>query len=499
MRFVLCALTCAAAACAAFDQSPPSIETPAARASVASPSFTDPRQYNSYDFCNSPLGLFEREKSLVQVNLSYRSLALHSASPGDSLRRSSLAWNVPDILIGNPKYAYFRVNYSPTTIADNTLSGPNRTLPLKRFGIAIASQMPSGIFQVGLRGKGYLGEEALAGSRNSRIIMGLEDLSLVLGSRIQEIVAIGIFGGATAKLDTLRDLDNPSGTPPRTSVPDRYFTGQIPVVGCYADFGKEGFPLSSDFSWQTATHRFIGVAGMGALRDQDPIKGDSLAWRWQAIGDIRTSGCALRPALFLGYWRNRYQAYDTAAGNSSLSVGPRRDGKDWKMSDFSFGLGTSVTLAQFATTWIEFAHSAMGLHYGAAWPDSSDRNQGYNRFSIGVEANVHALPFLHFPSSVETFVRLGYFSLSDNGGINGFQSEDFGLLTAAIPPSQAYRSTPTFGWGPDERVSGFTFGLGGTFFDKRIQTDAHMALLSRSLEKDYRGVEFGVDCAYTLR
>jgi hypothetical protein len=494
MRFALCVLTCAAAIFAGIDQSSSSTDFPAARASVASPTFSDPYQYNSYDFCNSPLGLFERESSRVQVSVGYRSLQLQGTGANDSLRQSSTAWNMPALLIGKPNIFYMLLNYTPATITEKTLSGAKRTLPLTRFGLTLAAQVASGIFQIGLRTNGFLGDEALEGSQNSRVIMGLEALSLTLGSRIHEMVAIGLMGGATVKLDSLHNLET---TPyPR---PDRYVAGQIPLLGWYVDFGKEGFPIAGDFSMNIATSRFIGVDDTGVNRNMDPIKGDSLAWQWQTIGNFRAADFTIRPSLFLGYWRNQYQDYSPTVANNSLSVGLTRKDRNWKISDFNFGLGASAKLTQYATTWIEFGHSAMGLGVGDSLPDSCNKNQGYNRFIVGIEANIHALDFLHFPSSIETFARIGYFSMSDNGGIHAFRSEDFGLLTAVAPYSQTYRSQPNFGWGAIERISGLTFGLGGTFFDKRLRADVHLALLSRSLVQQYNGSELGIDCTYNLR
>jgi hypothetical protein len=60
------------------------------------------------------------------------------------------------------------------------------------------------------------------------------------------------------------------------------------VLGWYVDFGKNGFPVQSDFSFNTATYRLIYVSGF----DQDPIKGDSLAWKWQTVGDLSYRDCA---------------------------------------------------------------------------------------------------------------------------------------------------------------------------------------------------------------
>ena len=95
----------------------------AAHASAAIPvcaSFTDPETYNSYDFCNSPLGLFDTDSIRVKASLGLR-LAQWKSATGDSLVRRYIAGNVPDILIGKPDAIYFQLNYTPATITDKSL------------------------------------------------------------------------------------------------------------------------------------------------------------------------------------------------------------------------------------------------------------------------------------------------------------------------------------------------------------------------------------------
>jgi hypothetical protein len=488
MRLKIAFIFCFAVVLAAFPQTASSIDVPVSKLSVASPSFTDRGQYNSYDFCNSPFGIFEKDSFRLNLGCGFRYDGWHAASKNDTLQKTYNAWDLPDIMIGMPKVMYVRLNYTPTTITDNTLQPQKLTLPLQQFGVTIAGQSPRGIFQFAVRGKGYMGDEKGDGTSDTRLIMGLEELSAFIGSRVHELVTIGMQGGATAKLDTLRD----------PVLHDRYFVGQIPLLGWYIDFGKEGFPVASDFSLQIATHRFVYAVSRDYV-DHDPIRGDSLAWKWQSIGDFSRNGIAYRPALYIGYWSDHFQEFAPTGTNDNLNVGPERAGNDWKISDLCFGIGASVSISNFVTTWFELAYSDMGLDYGNTWPNLASKRQRYDRICIGAEAKLHAIAALHFPKSIETFIRMGYFNQRENSGISAFQSDEFGPINVINANSMAYRYSPNFGWGPDQRVSGFVLGPGAFFFNRLVQADAHIGFLSKYTSTNQSGLEIGIDCAYNLK
>jgi hypothetical protein len=463
----------------------------AAKSAVGSPSFSDVTQYNSYDFYNSPLGLFEKEDAHLKVDMGYRSIAWHQGSSNDSLKQTCSAWSMPRVLVGSPKSVYMQLFYSPAALTDNTVVSQSRDLAMKRFGLTIAGQVPSGVFQLALRGNGYVGDETVTNGTDSRLLLGLDDLTISIGSRINGMVAFGIEGGVRAKLDTLRSNDNPG-------LHDRYFDGQWPVIGGFVDVKKEGLPVASAFSLTTGTSRFVYVTRNDV--DQDPINGDSLAWKWQTIGNITNADITCHPALFLGYWKNSYQAYAPTASNDNLSVGDKRTGHDWKVNDFCFGLGASAGFGKYATSWFEYAHSAVGLEHGNAWPAPADKNEGYHRFSLGVESALHAIPALRFPSSIETFVRISYFNERENSGINTFQSETFGYMNTVGVNSRTNRYVPDFGvWGQGQRIIGTTLGLGSTFENKAISVDTYLSFLSKQSTVKVQGFEWGLDCGYCFK
>jgi hypothetical protein len=286
---------------------------------------------------------------------------------------------------------------------------------------------------------------------------------------------------------------------------DRYVDCQLPIIGGFIGVKRDDFPVASGMSFSTGTSRFVYVtqnsSDPGSV-DRDPIKGDSLAWKWQTIGKIEKAGVTWHPALFLGYWKNHYQVYAPTPSNDNLNVGDPRSGHDWTVSDFCYGLGTSVEIAQYGTTWMEFARSTISTAYGHAWPENTITDTTpFNRFSIGIEGNLHAIPRLNFPSSIETFVRIGWFNLRENSAFNEFESEIFGLGNMVAPDSKEYRyRTSARGvWGNSHRIIGTTLGLGATFLNKTISLDSYMAFFGKGAIVSSKGIEFGLNCGYCLK
>jgi hypothetical protein len=474
----------------AFSQTIRTLDIPLSREAMAFPSFTDARLYNSYDLCGSPAGIFDLDTLRLRAHGNLDLVRWHAAERQDSLRQQYTALNVSDILFEKPKMFAVRLFYAPAWLGDETDAAQKLSLPLHRFGLMLAAQAPSGIFQFALNSRGYIGKEELIDSAHNRTMMGLDDLTLTLGSRIHPMLAIGMRGGVTAKFDTLYLA------PPSTNR-DRYFSGNIPLLEWYLDFGKDGFPVQSAFSLTRATSRLVYVTGINI--DQNPLKGDSLALKWQVLGSLQRAGITFHPAFTLSYWRNSIREYQPTAGNDNLKVGPELSGWDRQLSDFRFGIGSLIAIKRFASVWIEYTRPSMRLNYGDSWSTLlSDKNVGYHRTSIGLLTNLHALPALGFPPSAETMFRIGYFNQTENSGINPFEGDAFGLMTPAGTYSQAYRYYPDFGWGPLQRVAGITLGLTGTFFDKRLEADTHISILSRTGAGKNSGTVFGLDIAYVL-
>jgi hypothetical protein len=459
----------------------------------ASPSFSDPNQYNSYDFCGSPIGLFDRDSLRLRLNTGLDLARWGASGNSDSLAQGHTSWSAPDLYIGVPKTFFTRLYYAPTNITMDFPVGlgvQKTSFPLHAFGMTIAGQIPGGLFQVAIQGKGYIGDAEVEGSQNTRMVKGMEDLSLTMGSRIHELVAIGMQGGAQGQFDTLRDFASPIRY-------DRCFNGQIPMLGWYIDFGKEDFPVQSALSINTATHRFVYVSG--GNENRNPIKGDSIAWKWQTSGLLQCGRNVLYPALLFGYWRTHYQPYAPTATNDNLDVGPAWPGSDWTFKDLYWGPGVSASLFSFINAWTEYTYSSMRLEYGSAWTAVTDKKQGHHRTMAGIDASLHSIPWLRFPSSVEAFLRIGWFNTTDNSGIDGFRSKELGRMVQVITDSRMYRYEPNFGWDATERTTGLVLGIGGRFFNGLIESDIHMGFLNTSMKTERSGMLFRADLGYMVR
>jgi hypothetical protein len=473
----------------AFSQTIRTLDIPLSREAMAFPSFTDASLYNSYNFCNSPVGIFEQNTLRLRVHSNLDLIRLHATQRQDSLRQQYSVWNVPDILFEKPKMFAVRLFYTPARLVDETGAAQKLSLPLNRFGLMLAAQAPSGVFQCALNGKGYIGKEELGGSSDNRTMMGLDDLTLTLGSRIYPMLAIGMKGGVTARFDTLYDTGS-------TINRDRYFSGHLPSLQGYLDFGKDSFPVQSVFSLTMATSRLVYVSGNDM--DQNPLKGDSLAWKWQVLGSLQHADITCHPALTLGYWRNSCREYQPTLDNDDFTVGPELPGRERQLSDFRFGIGTLIEIRRFVSAWVEYSRPSLHLNFGDYWAPLSELNEEYHRTSIGLQTNLHTIPALGFTSSAETMFRIGYFNQTENSGINPFEGEVFGLMAPVATYSQAYRYNPDFGWGPLQRVTGITLGLSGTFFSKCLEADTHICFLSRSGPVQSKGTAFGLDLVYVL-
>jgi hypothetical protein len=492
-------LVLACAACGRYLEDGHAIGLSSQRMAYALPAFSDSQSYNSFDHCGSPLGLLEDGQDRVQLELGYRYLKFHDRP--DSIRSAASSFASPVLTIGMPRIIRMRLAYAPMSAYRETKPSPANSLPLHRYGLIVAGGVASGIFRAGLSASGYNGVEELEGSDNSRLLMGVEDLSVHLGTQLHELVRLGLHGGVCGDFDSLRDFT--------TLHQDRYFSGSVPVIGFNIDFGADEFPFLGNFSFASAKNRFIYVAKTGHGQatgndrpegNEDPIKGDSIAWDLAAMADLKRSEWNMRPAVNAGYWRNHSQAYAPVEDNNDpITYGPERDGKDWKVSSLYFGFGGSMVNRRYGMAYFEYAHSNLGLEYGSLWPLLKNKKWGYDRFGLGLEGDINSIPGLPVPQWVELSARLGYLNMRENSTVNSFRGRDFSLLYPVRAGSQRFRDDPDFGVGPDQRIINITMGLGSAFAGRMIVLDANAGFLTKITDTKYSGFEFGVDITYYLK
>ncbi len=460
------------------------------------PLFSDKDGYNEYDLTGSPLGIFEKETCSVRLDLSFRTFSLANANSADSFSESADVPVLPGLLVGKRDIIYLMLDYEPSWISQKSLDTTLALSPLHRFGLAVAAQMPSKYLRFGIVGKGYVGTLTTSVSGNTRTVMGLTALSAYLGSQVHPFVRIGIHGGATGNLDSLSDRTN--------LTQDRFFYGAIPSYGGDIDVGKDGLPVHSTFNIDIASNNFVyvtkGLAPQKPDGNEDALVADSLAWQWHSMGKIGYAGFEYHPAFSMEYWRTGIQDYAPGGRNYPLQYGPARGDTNWTFSSFSLGVGASSLLQMYGKAWFEYAHEFFWASYGAG-VNGQDQSRGYDRIGCGLEGNVNAIPGLHMPASIEVFLRLGYLNTRENARFGGYDAQEFQQVSPVVARSEfAGGNGPySLAFGQDERVSRFSLGAGGTFFNRMLGVDFMLAFLSRSADTRESGVEFGVGAEYEIR
>ena len=175
---------------------------------------------------------------------------------------------------------------------------------------------------------------------------------------------------------------------------------------------------------------------------------------------------------------------------------------DWVFSDLYLGFGASASMSSFLSCWAEYTHTSMGLAYGDFWQNQADKSHAYHQTNLGVEANLHAIPVLHVPSTLELYFRISYFNLTCNSGIDPFQSREFGPLLPLTSLSRSFRYNAVeqgFGWGTTERISGFVLGAGSFILNRSMAIDTRIGFLNQSLGEHESGIVFGANVGYMLR
>jgi len=494
---IILLLSCAA--CAGVSETGLLSGTSLSQRAMGSPTLSDNTAYNEYDFCGSPLGLFEKESTDVRLSLDFRTFSETNSTAADSGSRYSNSFTLPGLTLGKRNVMYVMLDYAPAWLSSGDALETRQISPLHRFGLVFAAQIPSKIIRFGVSAQGYVGSETTdlpARSADSRTLMGVTTLSAFLGSQVHPLVRIGITGGATGNLDSLETVVQ--------GAEDRYFYGTIPVIGGSINFGKKDFPVQSNFAIDFATNNFVyvtkGILGEKPEGNEDALQGDSLSWHWETMGRIPAGGVVYQPSFSLEYVTCKVREFWPSEKNYPLTYGAEKPDMNWTIGSFTLGFGASALVYDWGRAWLEWQHEYFSLSYGAAL-DSTDKTRGYDRIGVGMEGNIHAIPAFKMPSSMELFIRAGYCNMRTNGRFGSYAGDEFRLFNAMQPGSQ--RSGPnspyTVAMTGDERVSRFSFGFGATFLHRTIGADLDLGFLSLERDTKNRGVEFGFGIDYNLR
>jgi len=331
------------------------------------PFFTDSALYNSYDLGGSPLGLFEKGSPRFEALFGYRYGGL-----GD---RSRQYWNAPTLSMGNPGSAFFQVFYTPDIMSAK--SGNAVSLPLQRFGLAVASQGTSGAFRASFLFDGFYGRQEWEAGDSARVIMGVDRLRFDVGSQVHPMVRIGLYVGSKGRVDTLN-------APYRA---DRSGQINLPEFGANVDVGGEGLPVHSNMDFSYAWSRFVYtvfvrpgpltnyVPSVGNLNTSGEVSGNAnairndslnLFWTTQARFPSKDDKFALRPGLILGFTSNSGEMREPDnPDNSIIEIGSARGNSSYDLTGFWFGVGTGFEAPDYVDAHVEYTLAAMSLECGS--------------------------------------------------------------------------------------------------------------------------------------
>jgi hypothetical protein len=483
----------ASSACAGVSETglvtPPAIE----RQAMGNPAFTDTTLYNEWNLCGSPLGMLDAENADMRFSLGFKSY--NESGSGDSMSRNAQVASLPDILVGKREVMYLRLFYEPSWLSEKSDAAGTALSPLHRFGLMSAAQTPGKYFRFGVLAQGFVGtQQGTTGQSATRTHLGLTALSAYLGSQVHPLVRIGIRGGVTAALDSLRDTVG--------LTEDRFFYGTIPTYGGDISVGGGSLPVRSILSLDVAQNHFVYVAKPSAAPDgnEDAVVADSLYASWNTVGSIPAfAGIVCQPALSLAFMRSAVNRRVPGDKNYPLDYGPVRSDSGWTISCFTLGAGSAVTMWNYGRAFLEYGHDFFGLSYekGVGYPNSQ---RGFDRIALGLEANIHAIPALRIPQSIEIFGRLGYVNIRTDSRFGAYYGDEFRDFTALS--SGALRSgsespyRPTLGG--DVRISRFTIGTGATFFNRTAGVDLLLGFCSLMQSRPEGAMEFGVNAFYAI-
>ncbi|KMQ51040.1 hypothetical protein CHISP_1963 [Chitinispirillum alkaliphilum] len=438
-----------------------------------SPLFTGRDNYNVYDVAGSPLGHFQKGITRLSLSSSFDRLGWNQGIDSDL---EGNWFSAPLLRAGEPQTAFFELFYHPAVMSvQNSVTSEKLRLPLHRFGLTLGGKSRSDVIQVSLTATGFYGKQSMALSDNERIKMGLDLIRIDLATRIHELASLGFHIGGDAQIDTLFGS---------TGYADRWFKGHAPALGAYIDFGNEDFPLRSIAAFDYSISRFLYVSPLG---DNDAIRNDSIAFRWQTTGDINAADFLFEPAFLFGISNNRTKLfYPTESNDNPFNLGTER-GFNWNEMKTQIGFGTSVGLKEYVTLWGEYLFTGRVLKPGENFL-TEDMNRSAHLVNIGIRTDIHNYALQLKDSRLSP--RIGFFfqdSHSNNPFPHPFTSSN-----------QFWRYNPDLTFSVYQKTSGFLLGLEGSAGEHFIY-DMYLSFLNRDSEDISRsGTGFGLKVGLEL-
>ncbi len=467
------------------------------RPALCSPAFTNRLAFDLDEWSDNPLGLFESQRAPLTITPGYRRLSIDSAFNANM-------FVIPELLLGNPDIILFGLHYSHVQTEREHV--PGYLLGLHQFGFRLAGKTERGLFQAGMRGTGFYGSVAAPDSLDKRVVMGVDELGLFLGSRVHPLVTLSFAAKTAVLLDTLNQQSNSLNE-------ERFVSLAAPLFTVDADFGTGDFPLMTNFTLNIGRRHFVYVvkeSGRPVINkgNQPAIVGDTLGWRLKTLVDVGSERVRLQPALHLGFWRTNYQLHEPAGDNHPTKYERELPDADWRFRDVTFGLGTGVEIFTWARAWIEYARSSLRLKIGDQLPGAPatlpEATKGFNRFGLGATGVVDAIPGISLPDWLSLSVKAGFEHCQQPPLFESFGRADYLRLNPISPRTQTYRYQP---WAAMDQMHIFNttrLGLHAGFLDAMFETDLSLGIIrgrfykTGASEARRAGMELRLDLVYNL-
>ncbi len=432
---------------------------------------TDKSQYNAADHAGSPLGWLEKDSSILKTDLFFRYFRFSDA-PGNTISSKNLV--IPHVRVGKPGIILFDLFYSPD-IMEIKSDLTTQKLPLHRFGFGLAAGTKSGIFQFALHGDCFTGGVSEDSSENKRVVLGSNEVSLHLGSKIHELLSIGLYGGINGYLDSLDCQDTESQDP---ETEDRFFYGSFPIFGGFIDFGKDQFPLRSNFSLGIGFPKFVYVTKPSPepFGNQDVIRADSVGWDWKVLAEIPAADFTINPAFKIGYRRITSQLYLPTEDNNPWEHDSKLSDSNWKISSFGMGFAVASDFLKYVNMNLEYSFKNLSFEYGPAFSYYSDQKYLFHNIVWGIQSNLKNLPFLRMPESMNLTLRAEYFNFRQSELFNPWRTEQFMYVNPITNHSQSHRYSPGTYIGAS-RFAGVKLGTGAEFANGLFGVNADFLFL----------------------
>ncbi len=443
---------------------------------------TDKSQYNAADHAGSPLGWLEKDSSVLKTDLFFRYFRFKDkrGNPGSSMNLLT-----PHVRVGKPGIILFDLFYSPD-ILKAKWDFQDLKLPLHRFGFGLAAGTESGLFQFAIHGDLFTGKESQEQDTDKRFILGSNEVSIHLGSKIHELVRIGLYGGINGYFDSLI-CDNPQ------IQEDRFFSGAFPIFGGFIDFGKDQFPVRSNFSLGIAFPKFVYVVKPDSkpLGNQDVIRSDSVGWDWKLMAEIPAANFTINPAFKVGYRRMTSQIYLPTEDNKPWEHGSKLSDSNWTVSSFGMGFAIASDFLKYVNMSLEYSFKNLAIEYGPAYSSYSDQKHWYHNIVWGIQNNLKNLPFLRIPESTNLILRAQYFNFRQSKLFNPWRTDRFKYVNPVFGGSQLVRYNPET-LIEASRFAGFNLGTETEFANGLFGVNANFLFLRED------GFEFGVKVTHEI-